>query len=419
MRIGFFAPAVPGHTNPMATLARAVQARGHHPVYFARPEIVARIEAAGLDVCPFSTEYFKPGQFAEQLQTMARLEGAAANHYAAEIMAESCRKVIADGPRVIRESRVEGLVLDAVTRDLDLVAMHMGVPYVHVNCGLHVDYTGRTPPYFFDWPYEAGPAARARNLAGLHAAAQIRAPFLRVVQEYVQQVGLPLDLNKPYATFSKRAQLTQTPKEFDFPSDHWPPYFHYTGPFHEKAFRPPVPFPWERLTGEPLIYASMGTMLNGAREVFQTILEAASAPGRQLVLSIGANLTPEAVGPAPGNTIVVNQAPQLDILQRAALCITHAGLNTVLEALSQGVPLVAIPVAYDHPGIAARIRYSQTGLHTPLRQLTVEGLREQVNQVLHDPLYGERAQRLQRIIQERNGLQLAAGIAEEALAANK
>lgn len=64
--------------------------------------------------------------------------------------------------------------------------------------------------------------------------------------------------------------------------------------------------------------------------------------------------------------------------------------------------------------MAARIRYFQTGLYTPLQQLTADRLRQQVDQVLHDPLYRERAQRFQRIIQERNGLQLAASIVEEA-----
>ncbi len=41
--------------------------------------------------------------------------------------------------------------------------------------------------------------------------------------------------------------------------------FYHTGPFHNGQGRAKVAFPWERLTGEPLIYASMGTILNGRR----------------------------------------------------------------------------------------------------------------------------------------------------------
>jgi UDP:flavonoid glycosyltransferase YjiC (YdhE family) len=52
-----------------------------------------------------------------------------------------------------------------------------------------------------------------------------------------------------------------------------------------------VDFPWERLTGEPLIYASMGTLMNGLAEVYRTITAAtAKHKGFQLVLSIGDQL---------------------------------------------------------------------------------------------------------------------------------
>jgi zeaxanthin glucosyltransferase len=117
-----------------------------------------------------------------------------------------------------------------------------------------------------------------------------------------------------------------------------------------------VDFPWDRLTGEPLIYASMGTIMNGRTDVFRTIATGvANHRGTQLVLSIGDRLDPKEIGPVAGNAIIVNEAPQLELLKRASVCITHAGLNPVLESLAQGVPQLAIPVTFEQPGIAARI----------------------------------------------------------------
>jgi zeaxanthin glucosyltransferase len=58
---------------------------------------------------------------------------------------------------------------------------------------------------------------------------------------------------------------------------------------------------------------------------------------------------------------MVNTAPQIELLKRAPLCITRAGLNTVLEALAQGVPIVAIPIGFDQPGVAARVAYHGVG----------------------------------------------------------
>jgi len=100
----------------------------------------------------------------------------------------------------------------------------------------------------------------------------------------------------------------------------------------------------------------MGTVQNGLYNVFRTIAEAVGLHRDvQLVLSIGNRLDPDQIGTLPSNAIVVRQAPQLELLSRASVCITHAGLNTVLEALAQGVPRVAIPITHDQPGVASRI----------------------------------------------------------------
>src|SRR6476646_3982474 len=99
--------------------------------------------------------------------------------------------------------------------------------------------------------------------------------------------------------------------------------------YAKRAGRVDVDFPWQRLTGEPLIYASMGTLQNGLESVFRAVVEAAARHRNvQLVLSIGGCLDLDQIGPLPGNAVVVRHAPQLELLKRASVCITHAGLNT-------------------------------------------------------------------------------------------
>jgi zeaxanthin glucosyltransferase len=194
-----------------------------------------------------------------------------------------------------------------------------------------------------------------------------------------------------------------------------PPQFHHTGPFHDGDGRINVDFPWERLTGEPLIYASMGTMLDGLTAVFRTITAAtAKHKGFQLVLSVGDQLDPEQIGSLPSNTILVEHAPQLELLQRASVCITHAGLNTVLECLAQGVPQVAIPVTVDQPGVGARITEKKTGLVVSLKELTGPHLSHILDQVLNSSTYRDNARYFQKAIAETNGLSKAADLLEQA-----
>jgi zeaxanthin glucosyltransferase len=133
------------------------------------------------------------------------------------------------------------------------------------------------------------------------------------------------------------------------------------------------------------------------------------------VLSVGEQIDPQQLGAAPKNAIIVQRAPQLDLLKRASVCITHAGLNTVLESLAQGVPQVAIPVAYDQPGVAARIAHHRTGVVTSLDKLTADHLSTLLNKVLYDSLYQESARRMQQAIAEANGLSAAVDIIEQSL----
>jgi MGT family glycosyltransferase len=174
-----------------------------------------------------------------------------------------------------------------------------------------------------------------------------------------------------------------------------------------------VPFPWEKLDGRPLVYASLGTLQNRLESVFVQIAEACAPLAVQLVVSLGGS--PIALPPLPGNPIVVPYAPQLELLDRAIAVVTHGGLNTVLECLSRGVPVVVLPITNDQPGVAARIAHAGAGVSLPVNQLRVPSLQAALSQVLTDPRYRQNAQRLQQDIRQAGGLTRAADLLEQQL----
>ena len=207
-------------------------------------------------------------------------------------------------PATLAAAGVDAVVLDTYQFYVELVPLSLGMPYAHVSNALHFDHTGHTPLCLYDWPHGVTPAALARNRKGVANFTELLLQANGAIRTYAKRVGLQVDWKDPSATISKLAWLSQTPKEFDFQSFHWPPQFHHTGPFHDDAGRMDTDFPWERLTGEPLVYASMGTLQNGLAKAFRAIVAAiALHKGLQLVLSIGDNLDPDEIGPVPNNTI--------------------------------------------------------------------------------------------------------------------
>jgi zeaxanthin glucosyltransferase len=407
MKIGFICPNLPGHINPMSALARHLQARGHDVVFLYSSS------ANGLPCIPGD----KRDDMNANRPEMSMLEGNEALARYCGIAAKETEAIFKSLPRLLEKTGVEALLLDPVQFFVELAAMKSRIPYVTVANALYIDFSGYTPAGIFGWPHETTPEALTRNLEAITQA--VRFCYNEGTKSYAKELGFKTDLDHPSWVFSELAYISQLPKEFDFEHPLLPPQFHYTGPFHDGRGRPDVDFPWDRLTGEPLIYASMGTIMNGRADVFRTIAAGvAKHKNTQLVLSIGDRLKPEDIGPVPSNAIIVNHAPQLELLKRSSVSITHAGLNTVLESLAQGVPQLAIPVTFEQPGVAARIAAKKTGVTMSFADLTSEHLSTLLDEVLNSSTYRENARKFQKIIGKTNGLSMAADIVERALGLN-
>jgi MGT family glycosyltransferase len=417
MKVGFVSLPFIGHLNPMVALARKVETRGHKVIFIGIPDIEPTIRAANLDFIPYCDKEFPLGSLDRYLAPISRLHGwAAVENTNLHLTPGLAKAAFEHLPRLIKKIGVETLVIDTLHRFLELVPMSLNIPCVHIWNTLHIDGTGTTPACIYNWPHEDTPQARVRNLEGLKKIAGLASSTLDLAKAYAEKAGLQIDWTNPATAVPRLAVISQTPKEFDFPGIPWPPQFHYAGPFHESEGRASIPFPWETLNGKPLIYASLGTLVNGLDHVYKTILQAVGElPAVQVVLSIGTNVELDSLEPIPANTVVVRRAPQIELLKRAALCITHAGLNTTLEALAQGVPMVALPIAYDQPGVATRIQYHGAGESLEVETLTGPELLGAIRKVLNSPSYRERARYFQDVIAKTRGLEVAADRIEQAV----
>src|SRR5215467_6570924 len=416
MRIGFLSLPVPGHLNPMTALARKLQSRGRDVVFISLADVAPFVEAAGLPFVACSEEAYPAGSLGKLVRRLSELSGEQALHFTINAMMKGYTASLFESlSDTLSKAGVDAIVLDQYQPYVELIPMHLRMPFVHVSNALHVDYTGQTPICFVDWPYETGNDALARNVEGIRRARVLLEPVTATAQTYARKVGLSVDWNNPHSTLSPLAWITQCPKKFDFGPAPDFLQFHYAGPFHDGLGRIDFDFPWQQLTGEPIVYASMGTLQNGLIEIFRSIVQAAvGLKELQFVLAVGGQLDPKQLGAVPANVMVVSYAPQIELLKRSSLCITHAGLNTALESLASGVPMVAVPITNDQPGVAARIADKKVGVVLSPHHASPEIFAEEIKRVLGASRFRDNVRRVEEAIRSTDGLSIAAGILERA-----
>ncbi len=117
--------------------------------------------------------------------------------------------------------------------------------------------------------------------------------------------------------------------------------------------RPRTSFPWARLTaGKPLVYVSFGTQTARHREtpdVLRKCIEAARERSEWDVVVVAGSLAAQLDELAPPHVVVVERAPQTEVLARANVFVTHCGAGSIKESVRAGVPMVALPLAFDQP----------------------------------------------------------------------
>ncbi len=409
MRIAAIANAGASHQMTMCAIGRELQQRGHEFFLLGTKFQARQMKLADIPFEILGTGRSDPPQrYFERAAQETELSISATIEYMKDVADLWC----AEAPAVLNHKKVDFVLADQEEPGAATAAELVGLPYASICSSLPLNEATDMPPGFLDWPYSSGFFAGIRNRIGYSIRNMAIRGINRVINVYRRRGGLQ-PYRRPDDSFSPTAQITQLVRQFDFPQREAPPVLHYVGPFHRKPLSQ-VEFPFDRLDGRPLIYASFGTTFGSRSTELRAIAEAAATLPVQLVISLGGlEPGPEHAG-FPGNPLIVRYAPQRDLLSRAALTITHGGLNTVLEALSLGVPLVALPIAGDQLGVASRIRFHGVGLMLGKKQRNAEQIRSAISTVLNHSDWSISAKRLQAAINSSGGAAQAAEIIESA-----
>jgi MGT family glycosyltransferase len=149
--------------------------------------------------------------------------------------------------------------------------------------------------------------------------------------------------------------------------------------------------------------------MNQRPDFYKACFEAFRDTRWQVVMACGKGTDPATLGPIPSNILVRQRVPQLDVLARARVFITHGGMNSTMEGLWHGVPLAVFPQFGDQPLNASRV--SELGMgHTlsPRDAMDPKALRDIIERLDTDPGYRQRLAGFQKELRDAGGHRRAA-----------
>jgi MGT family glycosyltransferase len=404
------APPLPGHFNPLRALGSELVRRGHRITFVHLPDAagMARGEGIGFEAIGSSTH--PPGWLDGWTARMARLNGPLGLRRMIADVAGLTDLVCREGSQALRRLRVDAVIADQMEPGAGLVSEHLGLPFVTTATGLPINREGGVPPPYVGWRYDPTQSGRKWNEGGYRISDLLMGKVGDVLEHHSVRLGLP-SRRRADQFFSPQAQLAQAVAGIDFPRSELPSSFHYLGPFRapeDGEFL--VPNSDER----PLVFCSLGTLQGSRSGIFQHVAKVCAKLGLRLLIAHGGRLPTRESARLAGDPLVFDFVPQRAVLAKANLAITHAGFNTVLDALSFGVPLVAIPLAFEQPATAARLDHRGVAKIVPRWRLGSR-LQAAVEEVLGRPSCRANAAKVKAEIASAGGVSRAADLAEAAL----
>jgi len=424
------APALYSHFNTLTVLARELVARGHRVTFVHRPDAAAYVKderigfhAVGLDTHP-------AGSLPAMLARVANPGSPLGLRRVILDMAASTTMLCRELPAALRRLQVDFIVADQMEAAGGLVAEGIGMPFVSVACALPVNREPGIPLPVMPFMYEDSERAFKIVEGSTMVYDWMMQPHERAISAAAQQFGLS-PRAKLHECLSPLAQVGQIVPGFDFPRRALPPHFHHVGPLHSGAAvsaavsaAVPAQSPAELAallppasSTRPFVYASLGTLVSQRFGLFKRIAHACARQDAHLLVAHCGGLDDSQVRALEriGDTRVHAFVPQLAVLGRADAVISHAGANTVMEAIATRTPILALPIAFDHPGAAARVEYAGVGLRASPRFATVAALSRKLRRLLDEPGFRQRMAPLAEQIRQAGGAPRAADVIEAAL----
>ncbi|MBQ0924161.1 macrolide family glycosyltransferase [Saccharopolyspora endophytica] len=383
MKKHFLFTSVPafGHVNPTLALVTELLDRGHRVTYAVGADAIEPVRATGAEVIELPTtipEVGGRGQHftAERMRTMA------------EFFVDDVRKCLPVLLAHFSDAPPDAVCSDGMTTYGRMLAEKLGIPAIAL-----------VPNFAGNEKFDLRTAVMAE-----HARAMGSPPpeALHQLESELSELGAEFGVAAPSFIGGTPAALNLVflPEEFQLEHETFDERFRFIGPLlGDRADEPYSPADPQR----PLLFISLGTAFNERPEFYRLCIEAFADGPWQVAMSVGSRIDLADLGEIPPTFDVRRSFPQPAVLRHAEAFVSHAGMNSTMESLHAGVPLIAVPQMPEQSANAARAEELGLGTALDSESVTAAELRETVDRVAADPGVRATLDRMREVVRSSGG----------------
>ena len=364
-----------GHVNPTLALVEKLCEKGHRVTYATTEEFAPAVKQAGASPLLYQTTInVEPERIKEMIEK---------NETPISILKESL-EILPQLEELYQNDQPDLIVYDFIAFAGKLFADKLNVPAIRLCSS-----------YAQNESFQLGSEEMLKQLK------QAEADF----QVYLEKENLPA-VSFEHLAIPGALNIVFMPKSFQIKNETFDERFCFVGPSLGKRGEQESLLP--ETGNRPLMLISLGTAFNAWPEFYRMCIDAFRNSDWHVVMSTGISIEPDSLGDIPDNFTVRQRVPQLDILAKADLFVSHGGMNSTMEAMNAGVPLVVIPQMYEQELTARRVDELGLGVYLPKEEVSVSRLQKAVQDVSGDKEMLSRVKDMQKDVKEAGGAEKAA-----------